>query len=218
MGIKATRPGAKTTKPATAQTTEVNNTMEQNSQTSVPAGNVDQHAPANNVPAQRQASAPAVKNGGNAMADMNAGILDNIDDLNVGGNYVTIDGSEFLYKDTNEVSKEIDLVVSFGKRFYQWYDEDNEQYHNSDTKLDDRYRMKFEIRWLESQGEDEEPKEYIMSLPTASAMSFLTYVKALANKGYGVGQVITRMTISRQQRKGTNDRYSRAEFEMIGTA
>lgn len=172
-----------------------------------------------NTPATRTAGTPAVpaNRGGNVMADMNAGILENIDDMNIGGNYVTMDGSEFLYKNTQETAKEIDIVVSYGKRFYQWFDEANNQYHNSETKLDDRYKMKFEIRWLE-QGEDgDEPTEYTMTLPTASAMNFVNYVKSLATNGYRINQVITRLSISRQVAQSDSKiRYSRTEFENVG--
>lgn len=148
------------------------------------------------------------------MTDMNAGILDNIDDMDIGGNYVTMDGSEFLYKAAQETAPTIDAVITYGKRFYQWYDEENQQYHNSDTKLDDRYKLKFEVRWNEDV--DGESQEHIMSLPTASAMNFISYVKALSKKGFGVGQVVTRFSISRQHNKDLNIRYSRTEFEMVG--
>lgn len=170
--------------------------------------------PANNVPAQApQAQAPA-RSGGNQIADVNAGVLDNVDDMDIGGNYVTMDGSEFLYKNSNETATEIDIVVTYGKRFYQWYDEDNQQYHNSDQKLDDRYKMKFEIRWQED--EDGEATEYIMTLPTASAMNFVSYVKGLAKNGLRINQVMTRLTISRQKSQDGQFRFSRTEFENLG--
>lgn len=151
---------------------------------------------------------------GNIIADMNDGILDNIDGMEIGGNYVTMDGSEFLFKASNETAKEIDIVVTYGKRFYQWFDEDNQQYHNSDSKLDDRYKMKFEIRWEEEV--DGEPTEFIMTLPTSSAMNFINYVKTLAQQGLRINQVVTRLSISRQVAKSDNKiRYSRTEFEKV---
>jgi hypothetical protein len=196
--------------------------------TSVPAGNVDQHANqqtvqnggnhmTNQTPAPRNQSAtPAVNNNPNQMAVMNAGILDNIDDITGGGNYVSIDGTNFLYKASNETATEIIMVVSFGKRFYQWFDEDNNKYNNSDTKLDDRYKLKFEIRWFE-EGEEGEPTEYIMTLPTASAMNFIDYVKAQAKAGFAINQIYTKMTISRQENRNDKKiRYSRVEFENVG--
>ena len=167
------------------------------------------------APAVRTAAAPVASAKPGELQNLNAGVLDNIDDLDVGGNYVSIDGSEFLYKDSNETAKEIDMVVSYGKRFYQWYDEPNEKYHNSDTKIDDRYKFKFEIRWFE-ENEDGEPVEYTMSLPTASAISFTNYLKALAKQGKAINQVVTRMTLSRQVSRDGNNRYSRVEFENAG--
>jgi hypothetical protein len=89
-------------------------------------------------------------------------------------------------------------------------------FHNSDTKLDNRYKLKFEIKWDEE--EDGDVKEYTMSLSTTSAIQFINYVQGLAKQGIGVGQVVTKMTISRQKRQGSNDRYSRAEFENVGSA
>jgi hypothetical protein len=203
MALKAKRPSANSQ-------VEGNNEALQNEQ--------EQTQTQASVPATRKPSAPpASSNKNSALADLNAGILDNIDDLGSGGNYVTMDGSEFLYKASNESAPEIEAIITYGKRFYQWYDEDNSQYHNSDTKLDDRYKMKFEIRWYEEV--DEEAVEHIMTLPTASAMRFIDYVRDLAkNKGLGVGQVVTKMTISRQQRKDSKDRYSRTEFEMVSLA
>lgn len=149
-------------------------------------------------------------------SEVNAGILDNIDDMDTGGNYVTIDGSEFLYKATQETAREIDCVIHYGKRFYQWYDEANNQYHNSDTKLDDRYRLKFEIRWNEG-GEDDEVVEHIMTLPTASAMRFIDYVNKLARESVAINEIVTRMSISRQvNTKDKSIRYSRVEFKNMG--
>lgn len=185
--------------------------------TAVENEQVQEQAPVTNTPAVRKTTAPATNKGNAALQDLNAGILDNIEDIGSGGNYVTMDGSNFLYKASQEQASEIEAVITYGKRFYQWYDEENERYNNSDTKLDDRYKLKFEIRWFEEV--EEEPIEHIMSLPTASSMRFIDYVRDLAkNKGVGVGQVVTKMTVSRQKRQGSNDRYSRTEFEMVGMA
>jgi len=170
---------------------------------------------------QVQQSAPAVRNNapavsGNATADLNMGILENIEDMSGGGNYVTVDGSDFLYKDSNGTTPEIELVVTYGKRYYQWVDEsdpENKVYHDSDTKLDNRYKLKFEIKWIEEV--DGEPKEYTLSLSTTSAIQFVNYVQSLAKQGLGVGNVITKATISRHQRKGSNDRYSRVDFQFV---
>lgn len=209
MALRARRPGA-----TAGANTEV---QQPETQTAPPQAEVQTPPPAA-PPAQRtQAAPPAVT--GNAIADLNAGILENIEDLTGGGNYVTIDGESFLYKDSNETSSEIEIIVKAGKRFYQYVDEsdpDNKVFHNSDTKLDNRYKLKFEIKWDEEV--DGDVKEYTMSLSTTSAIQFINYVQGLAKQGIGVGQVVTKMTISRQKRQGSNDRYSRAEFENLGSA
>jgi hypothetical protein len=179
-------------------------------------------APVNQAPVQ---NAPAVRQQANVAAapegsieNLNAGILDNIDGLGNGGNFVTMDGSEFLYKATDERLKEIDLIVNYGKRYYQWVEEDGESkiFHNSDAKLDDRYKFKFEIHW-EEEPEEGQIKEMQFHMPTASAMRFVDYVKELAKNGFGIGQVVTRLSISRQIQKNSQNRYSRAEFTMVGT-
>jgi hypothetical protein len=169
--------------------------------------------PASNLPATAAAPRAVVPAG--ELANLNAGILEGIDDLGVSGNYVTVDGTQFLYKASNETVDFIDIVVSYGKRFYQWVDESDpnaKKFHNSDTKLDERYKLKFEIKWFEDRGE-EEPTEFTQTLSTTSAMNFIDYIKGLAGKGLGVGQVVTRMTVSRQVSKDGKNRYSRVEFE-----
>jgi hypothetical protein len=208
MALRANRPGASAPAPtSTPAPTEVN--QEQEQVTQEPVGNPPL------APAVSQSTAVA-KPG--SVQDMNAGILENIDDMGTGGNYVTVDGESFLYKGSQTTAKEIDIQLTYGKRFYQWVDESNPEakvFHNSDTKLDDRYKLKFEIRWLE-QGEEEgdEPVEYTMSLSTTSAMQFINYVQALSKAGHGVGGVWSRMTISRHLRSGSKtERYSRVDFE-----
>lgn len=203
MALKANRngnAGAKSNQQAVNGGNQVEeNNQEQTQTTTTPA-------------TTNQANKPAVNNP-NQMAIVNDGILDNIEDMNIGGSYVTVDGSEFLFKATDERVNELDIVVSYGKRFYQYYDEAEGQYHNADTKLDDRYKLKFEIRWV-----DEEGTEHIMTLPTSSAMNFITYVKQLAQQGFSVGAVVTRLTVSRQQSQDGKYRYSRVEFENAGNA
>jgi hypothetical protein len=172
-----------------------------------------QTPPAQNLPATRgntQVADPS------QVENLNGGVLDNIDGLGNMGNYVTMDGTEFLYKATNKAVAFIDLIISYGKRYYQWVEEngDNKTFHNSDTKIDDRYKLKFEIRWHE--GTEDEDVELQFHAPTASAMRFINYVTELAKQGYGVGNVVTRMTITRQIQTGTSNRYSRAEFTMVG--
>lgn len=224
-GLRARRPGAGTAPQNTAGTAPQNTAGANALQEDV---NVQQHVQ-EQAQEQIQQSAPqatpAVQNNtpavskGNVTADLNAGILDNIDDLNGGGSYVTVDGTDFLFKDDNTTAKEIDIIVSYGKRYYQWVDEsdpENKVYHDSDTKLDNRYKLKFEIKWVEEV--DGEPKEYTMSLSTTSAIQFVNYIQGLAKKGYGVGSVVTRLSISRHQRQGSNDRYSRVDFAFVEQA
>lgn len=175
-----------------------------------------QTTPRANVPAVQSSGAVAVPG---TVQDLNAGILDNIEGMGNAGNFVTMDGSEFLYKSDNTVVNSIDLVVIYGKRYYQWVEEigDSKTYHDSDVKLDDRYRLKFEIHWLEDGAEaGDEPITMQFHLPTASAMRFIDYVGQLSKAGFGIASVVTRVTISRQVQKGKENRYSRAEFTMVG--
>lgn len=176
-----------------------------------------QQAPQYGAPQQGaapQGGQPLALGNGN-VASLNAGVLENVDGVGNIGNYVIVDGSDFLYKSSDRKAQYLDVNIHYGKRFYQWVDETNpnaKQYHNSDTKLDDRYKLKMEIRWYEP-GEDNEPVEYIMSLSTTSSIQFLDFVKKLAKAGLGVGQVWTRMTISRHNRPNSTERYSRVDFE-----
>jgi hypothetical protein len=204
MALRARRPGA------TAGQTEGANTEVQ-TQDAPPA---TQSAP----PAQRQASAPPAPTGKiSQVAEVNAGILEGFEDLSGGGNYVTVDGTTFLYKDSNETTTELEIIVASGKRYYQWVDEsdpENKVFHDSPTKLDNRYKLKVEIRWFE-EAEEGESVEYIMNLSTTSSIQFINYVQALAKQGKGVGSVVTKATISRHQRKGSSDRYSRVDFAFV---
>jgi hypothetical protein len=149
-----------------------------------------------------------------AVVDLNAGILDNVDNLG-GGNFVTVDGTDFLYKATNETAKELSIIVSYGKRFYQFFDEGNNQYYDADTKLDDRYKLKFLLKWFEDI--DGEAVEYTMTLSTTSAIQFINYVKELAKSGIGVGQVVTKCFITRETSNDGKQRYSRVNFECLGS-
>lgn len=185
-------------------------------QATTPAPEPQVTAQVNQVPAVQGNGAVVVPG---TVQDLNAGILDNIDGMGNTGNFVTMDGSNFLFKADNTEAPSIDLIVTYGKRYYQWVEENGESktYHDSDVKLDDRYRLKFEMHWLEDGAtEGDEPLEMQFHLPTASAMRFINYVTQLSKAGFGVGSVVTQATISRQTRTGTSDRYSRTEFTMIG--
>ena len=162
--------------------------------------------------------APVVNNNiSEQIANLSGDVLGNIDGMGNAGNFVSMDGSDFIYKSLEITVPTIDLIVMSGKRYYQWVEElaDSKTFHDSDVKIDDRYKLKFEIHWEEesSEGEVITPQFH---MPTASAMRFIDYVKTLAKEGYGIGHVVTRMSVSRQVQKGTTNRYSRAEFTMIG--
>jgi hypothetical protein len=184
--------------------------------------------PVAEAPAQQAAVAPAAQGStavgkpvsASEVSNLNAGILEGVDDLGGSGNYVTVDGTNFLYKSTNETPEYIDLVVAYGKRFYQWVDESNPErkvFNNSDAKLDDRYKLKFEIKWFEDR-EEAEATEFTQTLSTTSAMNFIDYLKKLAAGGLGVGQVVTRLSVSRQQSRDGKNRYSRVEMEALDYA
>ncbi len=212
MGLRATRPNANTGAAAPAANTGAAAPTPAATPTPAvtPAPTQNAGTSSNAVVAQTGNSAVAVQN-------LNSGILENIEGLGNAGNYVTMDGTNFLYKATEQVVDFIDIIVKYGKRYYQWVEEDGENkiFHNSDTKLDDRYKLRFEIHWDEEVSEGE-ISEAQFHMPTASAMRFIDYVKDLAKAGYGIGNVVTRMTISRQVQKGSTNRYSRAEFTMVG--
>ena len=207
MALRARRAGAPTGASQTEGTTQAQEEVKETQAPPTADGNAVYNAPAPKAPA-----APPVHTGNvSAVAQVNAGVLEGFEDLSGGGNYVTVDGTDFLYKDTNETAKEIEMVIASGKRFYQWVDEsdpENKVFHDSPTKLDNRYKLKVEIRWYEE--EDGEEKEYIMSLSTTSSIQFINYIQALAKQGKGVGNVVTKATISRQQRKGHTDKSDRS--------
>lgn len=205
------------------QATEVSQQQYQPSGAQQPQYQQQYQQPVSNAQQYSASGAPAtVTPGGapSAVVNLNGGILENIDGMDSMGNFVSMDGSDFLYKATDERKPFIDLIVSSGKRYYQYVDEtdpNNKVFHDSPTRLNDNYKLKFEIHWEEDGEEEGEVVECQFHMPTASAMRFIDYVKLLASSGYGVGSVVTHMTISRQtNKKDTTKRYSRAEFTMIG--
>lgn len=179
------------------------------------------HTPAPTVPAPVPATkTPAVAGGTTkAILEMNQGVLDFGDDVNFGGNWVAMDGTNFLYKASGEETPTIDVVITRGERYYQWVDEsdqENKVYHKAPYKVDDRYSERIDITWEEVNNETGDMEEFTMSLPTSSAISFKNYVKMLSTKhGKGVNAVVTRLSISRQTRRGSTDRYSRCEFSVV---
>jgi hypothetical protein len=172
-----------------------------------------------------------IANGGGNIADLNAGVLEGIDGLDTANRY-TIDGTEFLLKNKNKAVKELQVQVSFGRRLYQYWDEDSNLCQSFDGKTSEdglvcatcehkrnkECKFKFELRWYEIDDDTQEPEEVIITLPTVSATQFVDYVKTLAKKGLGVGQVVTKMTIERIQNDKANTRYSRVKFESLGIA
>ena len=164
------------------------------------------------------------------VADLNAGILEGLSGIGE-SNRVGMDGSDFEYKDgTNRRARELNVVITYGRKLYQYWDDNNTLCESTDGKVSvdgivcatcqfkrsKECKFKFEIRWLEPDEETEEPKELIFTLPTVSAIEFVNYVKALAKEGLGVGQVVTRMRIERRQ-KDVN-KYSAVVFENAGLA
>lgn len=159
-------------------------------------------------------------------AEMNAGVLDNIDDVDDMGCFIKVDGESFVIPDGSDNglrTREIQSIISYGKKFYQWVDEtdpENKVFHNEDIKLNENYKMKFELRFmldLSAEDTEGEPKEFTLTLSPTSAFNFISYFQKLKKLGFGVGNVVTRFTISRQTRTGTKDKYSRVEFEGFRT-
>lgn len=163
-----------------------------------------------NLPAQ-----PAGK-----ISDLNAGILEGMEGLGESA-FIKVDGESFVIPDGSDTglrTREIRAIISYGKRFYQWVDErdpNNKVFHDSDTKLNEDYKLKFLLKFgvTMDDTDDADAKEVQLSLSTTSAINFIEYVKKLAKAGYGVGNVVTQFSISRQTRQGTKDKYSRVEFE-----
>ena len=176
---------------------------------------------------QQNVQQQAVAVSPSAVVDLNVGVLDGMEGMG-DSNRVGIDGTEFEYKATGERKNSIQMIVSYGRRIYQYWSEDKQLCESYDGKVStDNYvcatcdqkrnkncKFKFEIRWLENNPETGEPQELIMTLPTTSAIAFVNYVKELAKENLGVGQVLTEMTLKRVENEA-KQKYSIIEFSAL---
>ncbi len=154
--------------------------------------------------------------------------LDGIGD----SNRVSVDGTEFEFKNSDSERREkvLNINVSAGRKVFQYWDENKTLCQSFDGKVSTDglvcatcdhkkakdCKFKFEVRWLEL-NEEEEPVEFIMTLPTVSAINFVNYVKSLSKEELGVHQVITQMTIERRINTSNNSKYSVVNFENVGS-
>lgn len=147
------------------------------------------------------------------------------------GNRVIMDGTDFIYKNSDESAREILANIFSGRKLWQYWDEaknlcqsfdgkvstDGLTCATCDQKKSKKCRFKYEIHWVEGENDvDEEGQiiEYFMLLPTASAIVFMQYAKRLKNQNLGVADVVTKMTVKREQnRQDKSIRYSVVVFE-----
>lgn len=146
-------------------------------------------------------------------------VLEGFDEWN-GGNYVTVDGSDFYIKKTETRVRDLTVIISFARQFYSWYDRDTKQWHESPTKLNKDYSLKAEINWYDWIDGEEEPQKFIYTASTTSAMAFRDYIAKLRDSGVRINAIWTRMTIERLERLDPDtkekQRYSRVKFENAG--
>lgn len=169
-----------------------------------------------NVPATQGANALAPQASGGSIQELNRGVLENIDDWNDSVSYVSFENTGgFTFKESGETVNELDVLIVRGERIYQKYDEELGKYITEKTKVDDSYKLKFNIWFVladDDVDENEEVTQYKLTLPTASTMVFLRYADRLAKAGYAVNQVRTKMTWTRQENK-QKQKFARAAFE-----
>lgn len=183
----------------------------------------------NSAVAVQPGRAPApVASGTNKVADLNMGVVEGLDGIG-GGNRVSIDGTDFEYKNQDRRARELNIVVNFARRVYQYWDENSSLCQSYDGKVSTdglicatcehkrskACKFKFEINWIEVDDDGVE-EEFIITLPTVSAIAFVNYLKALAKEGLGVGQVITNMSIRRETNTANNNKYSVVQFKKAG--
>jgi hypothetical protein len=150
-----------------------------------------------------------------ALQRLNEGVLENIDDVSMGESYVSLVQGSYLFKDTNQMEKEIVVQIVRGRRIYQKFDEEQNRYVESDVKLDNDYKFKINLWFVladDAADPEDEAQLYKITLPTASAMVFIGYAEKLAKAGYAVNQVRTKMFTTPQQNKN-KQHYFRAGFE-----
>lgn len=213
MALQATRRPASPGNPAATVVTGAN-AMDSAPPVNPPAAPA-QAAPVHAPPAVVQnPSAPAqLGDKAPSVAQMNAGVLEGVDNLST-GNYVKIDGESIVLPDGQRL-REIDILVSYGKKDYKFVDESdpaNKRYFKSDTKLNDNYKLNFTLIWW-MEDENGEAQELQLSLSETSAINFIEYLKKLTKAGYGVNQVVTKITVSRESNPGKGWVWSKAQFQ-----
>jgi hypothetical protein len=163
------------------------------------------------------------------IADLNAGILEGLDGIG-SGNRISIDATDFVYKQTEARVRSLDVVISYGTKLYQYWDDNSQLCQSKDGKVSEdnilcatcehkklkECKFKFEIRWQEENPDSGEIDEVIFTMPTVSAVNFVDYVKKLAKEGLGVGQVITHMEIERRKSQDGKQTYSAVVFTKKG--
>ena len=132
---------------------------------------------------------------------------------------VVIDGTQLLYKEDDRTVDSLEVVLTGGRKVYQFFDEEANSYYKSyDGKFTEDgepisnypgMRHMFELDWDEKI--DGELKEHQLVLSPTSRYSFLEYAKKLDKAGKSLSDVTTIITASRQQNKD-GQRYSKAEF------
>lgn len=163
----------------------------------------------------------------NNVAELNAGVVEGIENLTT-SNRVAMDGTDFEYKGEDRREREIIMNVSRARRVNQFWDEDGNLCQSYDgkqstdglvcasceQKRNKLCKFKFEVYWFEPG--NEEATEYLMTLPTVSAIGFTNYLKTLSKEGLGVHQVMTKISIERRTNPNNNNKYSVALFENAG--
>jgi pullulanase/glycogen debranching enzyme len=146
-------------------------------------------------------------------------VLEGFDEWN-GGNFVTVDGSDFYIKSTETRVRELNIIISYARQYFRWFDRDNNKWHESPTKVDNRYSLAAEIKWFDWVDGEEEPKEFQLTLATTSVIQFREYVQKLRDQGTRVNSVWTRLGIDRLERidpeTKEKQRYSRVNFTNAG--
>jgi hypothetical protein len=155
--------------------------------------------------------------------------------------YFVLDGTELLNKSSEMSYKDIEVVLSGGKKVWQLWDTQSNLIAESfdginstggdnmnsllmqtkaanpgeedKIKIQTRYEVYFDWDYAE-----EGPKLTKISLSPSSMYAFKDYVSALKkDHSERTSDVITKISVKRVQNK-QNQRYSLAEFEMVGKA
>lgn len=169
------------------------------------------------LPATQGANALAPQAG--SIQALNNGVLENIADMQTEStSFVSFAGGQFYFKASEEFKQEIVVQIVKGKRIFQKYDDVENRYITSETKIDNSYKFKFQVYFVladPTKDPNDEAQTYLLTLPTASAMQFVNYVKRLAKEqGLGVDKVRTKMWATHQVNKD-KQHYSRVAFEAL---